>query len=112
MDDVGRDDDQQLGLLAQIVARAEQAAENRQVHQAGNAVDRLLRLVEIRPAEAIEPPDGNSTVVSFLRVRKPGIDVLAIESAVRGVDVGDFGGDAQLDAACDSTTGVKFSVTP
>ena len=28
--------------------------------------------VLIRPAEAIEPPDGNSTVVVLLRVRNPG----------------------------------------
>ena len=33
----------------------------------------------MRPAEAIDPPDGNSTVVSFLRVRKPGIEVLSMD---------------------------------
>ena len=83
VDDVGRDDDQQFGLLPQIVARAEQAAENRHVHQAGNAVIACCVWSEIKPAEAIEPPDGNSTVVSFLRVRNPGIDVLAIVQRVR-----------------------------
>ena len=37
-----------------------------------------LCLLPAEPAETIEPPDGNSTVVSFLRVRKPGIAVSRI----------------------------------
>ncbi len=33
--------------------------------------------VLMRPAVAIEPPDGNSTVVTLLRVRNPGMLMLA-----------------------------------
>ncbi len=55
--------------------------------------------VEIRPAEAIEPPEGSSTVVSFLRVRKPGMAMLSICERLGRIDVGHFGRDAQLDAA-------------
>ena len=39
----GRHDDHQLGLFPLIIARAEQGAEDRQIHQAGESVDDLTR---------------------------------------------------------------------
>ena len=69
--------------------------------------------VEIRPAEAIEPPDGNSTVVSFLRVRNPGmpevpatVKVCEVSMSVTSVAMRNWMRPG------DSTTGVKFRVTP
>ena len=53
--------------------------------------------VLMRPAEATEPPEGNSTVVVLLRVRKPGIAIPLNVTCVAVVDVGDFGRDSQLD---------------
>ena len=55
--------------------------------------------VLIRPAEAIEPPDGSSTVVVLLRVRNPGIEIPLISDLGRVVDVRDLGRDPELDAA-------------
>src|SRR5215510_9363545 len=42
---VGRDDDHELGLLVDVVAALEQGAEDRQLHQARNAVDLLPGLL-------------------------------------------------------------------
>ena len=67
---------------------------------------------EINPAEAIEPPEGSSTVVSFLRVRKPGIAVSAIcsvfelSTSVTSVAMRNWM------RPCESTTGVKARLTP
>ena len=47
----------------------------------------------------MEPPEGSSTVVSFLRVRKAGIAVPSDGDLLRIVDVGHFGRHPQLDAA-------------
>ena len=55
--------------------------------------------VLIRPAEAIEPPEGNSTVVVLLRVRNPGIVSPAKVIWTEFVDVRDFGRNSQLDTS-------------
>src|SRR5208283_3786474 len=43
LDDVGRDDDHEFGFLPQIIARAKQRPENRQIEEAWQTVDGLPR---------------------------------------------------------------------
>ena len=51
LDEIGRDDDDELGLVALEVAAAEERAENRQLLQAGEAADRLTHAVLEQAAE-------------------------------------------------------------
>ena len=68
--------------------------------------------VLMRPAEAIEPPDGNSTVVVLLRVRNPGtaipLKVICVEGSMSVTSVA----IRSWIRPWDKTTGVKFRVTP
>ena len=68
--------------------------------------------VLMRPAEAIEPPEGSSTVVVLLRVRNPGIEmplkVICVEWSISVTSVA----IRSWIRPWDKTTGVKFRVTP
>ena len=66
---IRRDDDDELGLVADEVPAAEQRAENRDLRKAGEADIAWRTSSRTRPAIIIEPPDGSSMVVSARRLR-------------------------------------------
>ncbi len=99
---IGRHDDHQLGFVAHEVAAAEERAEDRQLRQAGKAVDVLADVVADETAIIIEPPEGSSTVVSARRLRSemtftPGVRTPLL-SAIDPSVVGSENGRANLQA--------------
>ena len=113
LDEIGRDDDDELGLVALEVAAAEERAEDRQLAEAGQPADRLADVVLEQAAEdhraargqlerglgAADLEAGNATMPEASMA--PSCDSSETSVLTR-----------RLMRPSDSTTGVKPSATP
>ena len=115
LDQIGRDDDDEFGFLAQEVVRAEQLAEHRHILQPRNALHGGLNVFLQQPGDRhratggqldagfgpadIEARHDEAAFALAFTGRRIGKRAAADLDAVDGREIGHFGADAQRDIA-------------
>src|SRR5574337_114842 len=108
VNDVRRDNHHELGLVAAVVAGTKERAENRQIHQRRQSIDRLLALRRNQARGGDRSTRRKLDSGDIVAGAEPGDRDVANGDLRRIVDVGDFCRDPQLNAPLREDNGRKI----